>query len=667
MREQLWLAHQLNIHLTLWAGGRRSAERDLELSSGLAGELSTWRDAVAILMAALKVIADKRQESRSYSETPEDRESVKEARAAVKVARDKYYERKDELTDELVPGRKAIWQRWSWLKKALRSYSGLRHGTYTAVEESVDQACKKMPLWHDAEPNDPKFKHWTGEGRIGTQVQDGLDSTEIHGMDTRVRIQWLPDRFAERGKGRGKPGRPLDDRSDPGRITRRQDTETGGGRRPEFCLLHLRVGSDKRAPVWATFPMRMHRPIPPRGRVTWAYVSVRKDGPRERWTCELTVDTSLSPRRGKCGTGTVSVDVGWCAIPDGLLILSWHDTQGRHGTLKLTRPWLDALRRVSSLRATRDDNLNLMRPQLCEALGRIKGDLPEWLLRSTVDRKDATPSKAQALAWLGQWKSQARFASLLRRWVRFGSNRSEAMAAGRLRDSDAGDEAAFDLLDAWGHQDHHLWEWERAQNRKALNRRLDLYRLWCVWLVRRYGTIIVEEFDRSEVAKCPNPELVISEGVDAEVDVRDGIARSNRQLACVSSLYGPKTGGCLRSAAAARGAVVIAKDPADTTRECPQCGYVEKWDAAAHRERTPPCPNCGSVHDQDDGAAIVLLKRHERDQSGGATSPGGARNGSNGNGSAKVKGGKYQRRAQKRQAKLDQEITARESGATSAE
>jgi len=291
-----------------------------------------------------------------------------------------------------------------------------------------------------------------------------------------------------------------------------------------------------------------------------------------------------------------------------------------------------------------------MRPQLCEALGHITGELPTWLLRSTVDRKDATPSKAQALAWLGQWKSQARFASLLRRWERF-----------------TGDAAAFDLLDAWGHQDHHLWEWERAQNRKALNRRRDLYRIWCVWLVRRYGTIVVEEFDRSEVAKRPNPELVISEGVDAEVDVRDGIARSNRQLACVSSLYGPKTGGCLRSAASARGAVVVSKDPADTTRECPKCGHIEKWDAAAHRERTPPCPSCGSTHDQDDGAAIVLLHRHESERSGGAPDTGGARNGNNGNKSAKVKGGKYQRRAQKRQTNLDRETAAREAGSTSSE
>src|SRR5690606_14013043 len=53
--------------------------------------------------------------------------------------------------------------------------------------------------------------------------------------------------------------------------------------------LRIRIGSEGRDPVWASFPMIMHRPLPPDGIVKQAAVKLARIGTRERWELHVTV------------------------------------------------------------------------------------------------------------------------------------------------------------------------------------------------------------------------------------------------------------------------------------------------------------------------------------------------------------------------------------------
>lgn len=413
---------------------------------------------------------------------------------------------------------------------------------------------------------------------------------------TFLRIVPVEDRFATRVEGRG-----------------------GSHRRPQFATLWLRVGSDEeRMPIWAVWPMRMHRPLPEGARVMGAQVSVRKEGPVEKWTVELTVRVpDVLPTRHP--RGVVAIDIGWRSLDEECFrIASWSDDAGRHGSLRLTRPFVTSLRVVDGLRKVRDERRNVIREAIADWL-RKREDVPEWLLRRTVKPKEPTPSIAQAAAWLSQWQSQARIAALARAW-----------AEHRM----AGDEAIFAQLEAWKERDNHLWRWESAQRNQSQRRRLDLYRAWSKRLAKWYTTIVVGAFDRRKIAHNPVPETEIIDRAPSvapvvpEEDVRSKKARANRHLCCTSSLCAPSS-GCLRSAASRYGSAVVTMACEDVTRECPECGLVTVWHAAAHLDRTPPC-SCGWSDDQDVGSSSVLLRRYlTRELSSGEEDPATARRGRN--------------------------------------
>ena len=618
VRDQLRLANRYRNDLTRWVRARRDAERELQLRAGMDVEMQAMLAAKEQLGLALDAIRASRKKSRSRSESDEMKATAKSARALVKEARKALALRREAVRPMIQAERDRLHERWLFIRRALREWSGLRHGTYIAVEASLDQACAETPLWDEGEPNDPSFVRWDGEGQIGVQLQGGRALAQVFGDDTFLRISRVPDKFAERGRdGRG-----------------------GGRRRPQFAELWMRVGSDDdRAPVWAKWPMKMHRQIPDGSRVKRAMVSVRRCGPRELWTVELTVDLPDNYRYEPCGSGTVAIDVGWRVMgPGDLRVAAWHDDSGRSGTLRLTRPWIDALRKPQSLRSVRDEKLNAILPRLCAWMRERLDALPDWLLRSTVGRRDALPSPAQAVAWIGQWRSHARLASLERTWQK---NRW------------TGDKMGYTMLAGWRYRDHHLWEWESAQRRKSLLRRRDLYRVWSAKLARKYGTIIVEDFDRRRVSRTPEPDE----------DPGNQKAMSNRQLSCTSELS-----SCIKNAASSRGAVHEKLNPADTTRECPweDCGYIEKWDAAASVDRVPPCPKCNRTWDQDDGAAIVLLRRWSRERSGGSQDPAGARDEANDNGSNGKGETKWVRVARQRAEKVARMDAARNGAASEA-
>src|SRR5262249_40129608 len=96
----------------------------------------------------------------------------------------------------------------------------------------------------------------------------------------------------------------------------------GEGRRTSMrTTLRMRIASGEtgREPVWATWPMMMHRPIPKSAVIKSAVVALEKAGPRESWYVYITVDETLVPKRRACGAGRVAVAFGWRVRPDGAI------------------------------------------------------------------------------------------------------------------------------------------------------------------------------------------------------------------------------------------------------------------------------------------------------------------------------------------------------------
>lgn len=552
VRSQMRAAHNYRNVLTEIERGRRAALREIDTShaesAALAAAVRETREAED---KAVRELRATRAKTRSRSETEAQREAVKAARLAKREAVRAFAEQRKRLREDATveAARDAINERAAELRRSAREHCGVHWGSYLIVEDAM-QAAAKAPLYDGDEPNDPRFVHWASEGHVGVQLQGGLDVADVwaHRGDTQLQIE------------------PVNEAAWHSEVR-------GERRRLSRTTLRMRVQSDGRQPVWAEWPMIMHRPLPDGGQIKRARVSLRKTGPREVWSVDITVQTAAPPVR-TCGKGAVGIDLGWRLMPNGLRVAAWRGSDGEAGelVLPLETEALGGIRKAEELRGLRDDKFNAARAGLVEWLrGR---EVPAWLRQATTT--------------LPMWRSAGRLAALAKRW------RSERFE---------GDEAGYDNLEHWRYRDHHLWSWETSQRAKSLRRRREEYRIFAAMLATRYETIVLEDFDLRDVAAKPKPEKVESE---------NQTARSHRQLAAVSELR-----LTLINAAGARGAAVAKVDAAYTTRICHACGLVETWDQAnvlSHK-----CSGCEATWDQDANAAVNILERWNAEQkSGGA-------------------------------------------------
>jgi len=586
VREQMRAAHRYQNELIKIERDRRDAERALmEQHRGL--QWLTWaaQYADAECEAATQAIKSARAKTRSRSES----DAAKEIHAAAKI-------RRREALRTLAFGRalvrassdaNTIYEEVNAKVKTARAACktlGPYWGSYLLSEKAAEDATfevvngmrRKMPLYDGTEPRNPHFKRWTGDGAVSVQLQGGMTVAEaLGGEDTQLRIL---------NNGTSKNGRRA------------------------FARLMLRVSSDGRNPIWAEWPMVMHRPLPEGARIKVATVSCRRDGHRERWTCEITLDTlPVAPHSGS--RLAVGVDLGWRAFGDELRVCYWCGEDGAEGELRLDaavtqrpeRPanqhrrsvrtsfgTMQQLTKASELRAQRDINFNAARDALVAWLR--TAEMPEWMRALTVKRGETPPSQAQALAYLVQWRAPARLGRLRWRWL-----------DARID----GDTDAFAALSAWEKQDRHLWQWETDQRHQALERRKHLYRNFAAQMAKRYSVLVLEKFNLSKMAKRPD----IDEAADSDA------AQSQRYRAATSILRDALCNAFLSS-----GGSVEEVPAAGTTRLCHECGEPVIGDAAT--KVVLACKN-GHAHDQDKNAGINILGRRERPA--GDEPPGAAR------------------------------------------
>lgn len=416
--------------------------------------------------------------------------------------------------------------------RATHASGKLYHGTYIAAENAAKQSFAKTKGM-------PKFRRLDGTGAVGVQLQGGLPLDEIA---TGTRIQVLTMDQTE-----WKPAGPSPNLD-------------------HWRLLRLRIGSEGKRnliPIWADFPFRMHRPLPPGAAITWVYVQRKRTGTTYTWHVQFTLNVESSSPPHPSPETTCGIDIGWRKTPQGLRA-AMLTGRGFQEEIVLPPSVLAQFEKPCGIRAVRDKNFNVA---VLLAQG-IKSLWPEWL--------------QEAGRYMGQWRAIAKLARVVLRW------RDERFA---------GDEEVFPALEAWRKQDRHLLEMESHLRQRGQNARLDRYRNWALSVCRRYGRIILEgrdvdakPMDLRPLAKLP-----------AEDSLRDPLpqaAREHRTWAACSVLR-----SCLEQAGLKTGTVLQLAPARYTTMTCAACGAVDSID---RETLVVTCRHCAVSQDQDVRAALNL-------------------------------------------------------------
>ena len=543
--DQMRLHHRYSNKLTEIERDRRESVRkvmeahgDIPEMQARAAELAAdLKDAILVIKAQRAVTRDRSDTAAMRARVTTLRKELKARRATIKSAK------KASKEDPVVNA--AITDADTTAKAAVRkarAESGLYWGTYLQAEDAARQASR--------ERRDPKFKRWDGSGKIAVQLQKGLPTDDLFKSDRRARVAPVAPSAWD----------------SPSRGERRRTSRT---------VLKVRVGSRGRDPIWAEWPMIMHRPLPPEGRIKWIYVMRTREGWREKWRCCVVVDDPEIVEN--TGAGTIAVHIGWRSLgPGRLRVAYWSDSFGDSGCVELDPSVMSGIGKTESLRSIRDRSLDTMRPRLAAWLKDHKDDIPEWLAERTTH--------------LCQWRSPARFAALARAW------RDQPWRGGA---------EGYKILEDWRYRDQHLLDWEAAQRRKSRNRKEEQYRVLAANWAKSYACVVVDNIDLSKLAR------------KKEVESEDGdipAARYHRFVASVSSLR-----GAVKNACRTHNAEFFVEDAANITRECHHCRSIELFDHAHELSHT--CGKCGETWDQDHNAARNLLREHAGDE----VDPGSAR------------------------------------------
>ncbi|MFI5297750.1 MAG: hypothetical protein ACHREM_06580 [Polyangiales bacterium] len=551
VRQQMRAAHDYRNTLVEIERGRRAARRVLDHEHPDVATIETEAaKAEATVITAKRAVAAVKSDSRSRVVPQELRDALVDARVARRDVMQKLKAARKEAKVENKDKATSIDTLAADLRRSARSLTDAYWGTYLLVEASDEQA-REAPLYDGTEPNDPRFVRWSGEGSVGVQLQGGENAVDIvDSTDTRLRVEMVPDRF----------GRDLPDR--------------------KFANLWMRVGSNGRAPVWAKWPMLVHRPMPDGARIKRAVVTLRKIGPREEWSVQITIATPETSRASR--GGVVAVDLGWRQLDDGgIRVARWRSDGGEDGEIAIGAKLVSKMRHPEELASIRSKAFNVAREKLVAWLA-IAPDMPEWLRTAT--------------SHLTQWRSAGRLASLALRW-----------RAQRFE----GDAEGYDALERWRYHDHHLWTWETSERKKAVRSRTDLFRVAASQLSARFDVIVLEGSDDRGEKAMDLSQMARRPAVDSEAPQID-CAMSNRMLAAPGEFRDALVNafrGTVADEAGTRKRIAF-KIAWNTTRKCNACGAIEEWDQANEVQHC--CSKCQATWDQDDNAAANLLADYQR-------------------------------------------------------
>lgn len=500
--EQMRLANIHYNNLVALEKKRRSIV-DAIIQDDIAEEVEREADARKVLSHAL--------DNKDKDATASARKELDQSRKELKKARNKALRERKQEVDEVNRHATAA-------GKILRSTCGCYWGTYLLAEDAAKASAKTM---------NPRFRRWNGEGAVGVLIKHGMSPERAFSLeDTRFRM-----------------------------VVKEPQNNSRRSRTRPHTEVAFRIGSDARKkPIWATFTIRMHRPLPEGCRIKRAKVFRKLDANIPRWELQITVDDK--PVKRPYGDTDCAINLGWRIQEDGsILAATLVDENGEVERLILPEKIPGRFDRSDTLRGTRDDEMNRIRSEIMTLID---------------ESQPKDPVLVDARRYMHLWKSPRRFVQLLRK-LQSGeqSGTSEQVIA---------------TLEPWHKQDLHLWQWEARNRRKGFLHRREVYRVWARRIADSYRRIAVEDLNRSRVA------------MSAKKDLHPG-ARARRVDAAPSILV-----EALNNAAGKR---LIKVDCKRISMTCPEHGTVEKWD----RRVVEHTWACGCTYDQDIAAAEIMLGR----------------------------------------------------------
>ena len=404
-------------------------------------------------------------------------------------------------------------------------------GTYLLNEKAAKQAAKS--------PTDPAYETrplHTISNRIGVHFCRGIGVPDL-GTNTLMQVTPIPSWRTL----------PSGQHSARGRAAR--------------TTLRIRLGSqadNHQIPIWGTFPMMMHRPLPDDARIKNAFVTRRPNSVRVPWRYELCIvlqSTQLERPTDPPGqAGTTAINFGWRLIDGELRVATLQNDALGIREIRLPREVLTGTRKCLDLLSIMDKNFDAAKDNLASWIRMYGSDLPE--------------NFHLAFANVKQWKSKHRLAELIGYWRQH-----------RL----PGDGAIYACMFAWLDNYRHLGDWERNFSRKLLDRRKDLYRKAAKQIACESKCVALDSSDFRELARTPLPE---------ETKTGGDATRRNRMLAAPGELRAEIIRACAKYHCQ-----LVMVPTKNNTRRCNVCGEVTEWDPA--RSVIHTCPVDGSVWDQD--------------------------------------------------------------------
>lgn len=363
------------------------------------------------------------------------------------------------------------------LVRAARARCGLPPGTYLVIEEAVARARK------DASPRTPRFRASRGEGKIAVQLRDTI----------------VDDVFA---------GRSMFLRLDPDPRANRK------GRSEQHFTARVRVGSDERAPIWAAFPVRLHRRPPNDAVVKWAWITVRRHGERTRYELQLVLEhASFADAKRPAGVGDGGhVRIGWGQTDCGVRVATWDG-----GDLIVPRSILSRAEHGDALRSHADTHFAVVK-RVIRLITRTSG----WERVQSDRRRLELRSICVAFA---EHVFGDDLRTLWRRWVDSRPRDLFVSIAEARRWLDAPPRHALAWwLYMWARKDVHLRQWS-ADVRASVERRRDaLFRETAIRLSTQYETLSVDRYSIAALKQHPRPLAMPGEAPNA-------VAQHNAQVA----------------------------------------------------------------------------------------------------------------------------------------
>lgn len=484
----------------------------------------------------LVAIIEAQKKQPTHADKKEQKAYLKVVAGDLRVCRTMLKTAKKDSAEKFKPEIDAINEAFNASRRAERAASNTYWGTYLIKEASFDQAAKA--------PIDPSFRTWTGSGNVAVQIQKGRTWREVTGDGTSfVRVDMRPH-FV--GLGKLRP------------------------------MLYLRIGSEGRDPIWACWPIILHREVPEDAKVLWAQVGNTKVAGRDVWHVCFTVQV-LDPIPLSAPMGQVAMNFGWRRMRDGSVRVGYSFDDEDNRRVVHTHPRsLTGLEKADSIRGFRDKNLD-----------KLKADLrlfATWAKDATEHRYkclglvEPLPFMIETIASAYTWKSPGRFVNLLREWK-----------LNRFKDDDLG----FMYLEGWAKRDHHLWCYEVGTRQRSLRRRLEHYRIFAAEMAETYSTLVIDNANFTDLRAEPG-ELSGKENMPGVRSLAHAAAPGELRQALVNAFR-------------SRGGQVIKVTAVDNTGKCHACGDVQTFDRK--KELVHKCTVCGVEWDQDENNCRNLLDR----------------------------------------------------------